>query len=93
MQAGQAVLQNAPYRVERSEDDDSIILICNITGLRVRSADAGATRNVFDHAGASELLREQIDGAAGLRAEASNLPEQQDWPAYVAKLTALAERF
>jgi Protein of unknown function (DUF664) len=45
------------------------------------------------HVGHADIPREQIDGAAGLRAEASNLPEQQDWPAYVAKLTALAERF
>lgn len=45
------------------------------------------------HVGHADILREQIDGAVGLRAEVSNLPEQQDWPAYVAKLTALAERF
>jgi Protein of unknown function (DUF664) len=44
------------------------------------------------HVGHADILREQIDGAVGLRAEASNLPEGQDWPAYVAKLTALAER-
>ena len=45
------------------------------------------------HVGHADILREQIDGAAGLRADASNLPQLQDWPAYVAKLTALAERF
>jgi hypothetical protein len=45
------------------------------------------------HVGHADMLREQIDGAVGLRAEVSNLPEQKDWPAYVAKLTALAERF
>lgn len=45
------------------------------------------------HVGQADILREGIDGAAGLRAAVSNLPEQQDWPAYVAKLTALAERF
>lgn len=45
------------------------------------------------HVGHADILREQIDGAAGLRAEASNIPEQYDWPAYVAKLTILAERF
>ena len=43
------------------------------------------------HAGHADILRESIDGAAGLRAESPNLPEQ-DWPAYVAKLSALAER-
>ena len=45
------------------------------------------------HGGQADILREQIDGAAGLRAEASNLPEQQDWPTYVAKLAGLAERY
>ena len=45
------------------------------------------------HVGHADILREHIDGAAGLRADGSNLPEQQDWPAYLAKLTALAERF
>ncbi|HET7326432.1 MAG TPA: DinB family protein [Nocardioidaceae bacterium] len=45
------------------------------------------------HVGHADILREEIDGAAGLRAEATNLPEQQDWPAYVARLTDLAERF
>lgn len=45
------------------------------------------------HVGHADILREQIDGAVGLRAEASNLPELQGGPAYVAKVTALAERF
>jgi len=45
------------------------------------------------HVGHADILREEIDGVAGLRADVSNLPEQQDWPAYVAKLTNLAERF
>lgn len=43
------------------------------------------------HVGQADILREEIDGAAGLRSEVSNVPEQ-DWPAYVAKLTALADR-
>lgn len=45
------------------------------------------------HVGHADILREGIDGAAGLRVGRSNLPEQQNWPAYVAKLTTLAERF
>jgi uncharacterized damage-inducible protein DinB len=45
------------------------------------------------HVGQADIIREEIDGAAGLRAGASNLPDQQDWPAYVARLTELAERF
>jgi uncharacterized damage-inducible protein DinB len=45
------------------------------------------------HAGHADIVREQIDGSAGLLREASNLPGDTDWPAYVARLTALAERF
>jgi uncharacterized damage-inducible protein DinB len=45
------------------------------------------------HVGQADILRETIDGQAGLRSEDSNLPEEQDWPEYVAKLTALAERY
>jgi uncharacterized damage-inducible protein DinB len=45
------------------------------------------------HVGHADILREQIDRAAGLHAKMPNLPGQQDWPAYVAKLTALAEQF
>lgn len=44
------------------------------------------------HVGQADILREEIDGAAGVHAGNSNLPEQ-DWPAYVDKLTRLAERF
>lgn len=43
------------------------------------------------HVGHADVLREGIDGAVGLRPGASNLPEGQDWQAYVARLTALAE--
>lgn len=45
------------------------------------------------HAGQADILREHIDGAVGLNPEALNIPDDVDWPAYVAKLTALAERF
>lgn len=45
------------------------------------------------HVGHADILREGIDGMAGLRADVSNLPEQHDWSAYLAKLTSLAERF
>jgi uncharacterized damage-inducible protein DinB len=44
------------------------------------------------HVGHADILREQIDGAAGVRARGTNLPEL-DWPAYVARLTGLAERY
>ena len=45
------------------------------------------------HAGHADIVREQIDGSTGLLPDASNLPGDTDWPAYVAQLTALAERF
>lgn len=51
------------------------------------------TVDLSRHVGQADILREKIDGQAGLEAEVSNLPGQQDWPAYVAKLTALAEHF
>lgn len=44
------------------------------------------------HAGHADILREDIDGAAGLRDGNSNIPEY-DWTAYVAKLTAIAEAY
>ncbi|SBT44805.1 DinB family protein [Micromonospora auratinigra] len=45
------------------------------------------------HAGHADILREQHDGAVGWERENSGLPDGQDWPAYVDKLTALADRF
>ena len=47
------------------------------------------------HAGQADILRESIDGAAGLNATNPNLPDgnEIDWPAYVAKLTDLAHSF
>lgn len=45
------------------------------------------------HAGHADIIRELIDGAAGLRAGATNLPEQdaQWWEEYVATLRRVAE--
>jgi uncharacterized damage-inducible protein DinB len=45
------------------------------------------------HIGHADILREGIDGAVGLRTASPNIPDQHDWPAYVAKLTRLAEGF
>ena len=45
------------------------------------------------HAGQADILREQIDRAVGWWGPGDNLPQGYDWPAYVAKLTAIAERF
>jgi uncharacterized damage-inducible protein DinB len=44
------------------------------------------------HAGHADILREGIDGAAGLYAASTNLPDV-DWPAYVRKLTGVADQF
>ncbi|MDZ5622359.1 DinB family protein [Nocardioides bizhenqiangii] len=44
------------------------------------------------HAGHADILREQVDGAVGCTAPGDNLPEI-DFPAYVARLTELADRF
>lgn len=44
------------------------------------------------HAGHADILREEIDGAVGLSASNSNVPDV-DRGAYLAKLTELAERF
>jgi hypothetical protein len=44
------------------------------------------------HAGHADILREGIDGAVGFMSAGDNLPEI-DYPSYVAKLTALADRF
>jgi hypothetical protein len=45
------------------------------------------------HAGQADILRELHDGAVGLHPDNDNLPSGYDWPAYVARLTALAERY
>lgn len=45
------------------------------------------------HAGHADILREQADGAAGLRATSTNVPDGVDWPAYVARLQEVADRF
>jgi hypothetical protein len=46
------------------------------------------------HAGHLDILREGLDGAAGLRPDVSNLPpDGYDWPAHVARVQAAADRF
>lgn len=49
------------------------------------------TSDLARHAGHADVLRELIDGTAGLNTTNSNLPDI-DWPAHVARLTALANR-
>ena len=48
------------------------------------------TEDVARHAGHADILRELIDGATGLRADNTNIPNGVDWAAYVAKLQDLA---
>ncbi|MEV6517551.1 DinB family protein [Micromonospora chalcea] len=45
------------------------------------------------HAGHADILREQHDAAIGLGRENRNVPEGHDWPAYVDRLSTLADRF
>jgi uncharacterized damage-inducible protein DinB len=45
------------------------------------------------HAGQIDIVRELIDGQAGLRAESTNLPDAVNWPEYHARLEKLAARF
>ena len=50
---------------------------------------------VARHAGHADILRELIDGAAGMSAGNSNLPERgaDEWAAYRARIQAAADRF
>ncbi len=45
------------------------------------------------HGGHADVMREQHDRAIGWQQERTDIPDEYDWPAYVAKLTALADRF
>lgn len=49
--------------------------------------------DVARHAGQADVLREEIDGQAGMLPAATNIPEDFDWAAYHGRLTALAEQF
>lgn len=51
------------------------------------------TCDLARHAGHADIIREQHDSAIGLRRDSTNIPDGYDWPAYVAKLTKLADRF
>ncbi|GAB3939669.1 DinB family protein [Micromonospora vulcania] len=50
------------------------------------------TCDLARHAGQADIMREQHDGAIGWQRDNSNIPDDYDWPAYVTKLTKLAER-
>ncbi|MET8091096.1 DinB family protein [Micromonospora sp. NPDC005220] len=51
------------------------------------------TCDLARHAGHADIMREQHDTAIGLRRDSTNIPDDYDWPAYVSKLTKLADRF
>ena len=51
------------------------------------------TDDLARHAGQADILREQIDSAVGQSAAHGKIPDDVDWPEYVAKLTAIAEQF
>ncbi len=42
------------------------------------------------HAGHADVLREQLDGIAGLRPDSTNLPEGHDWAEHVARVDRTA---
>lgn len=50
------------------------------------------TGDLARHAGHADILREQADGSIGMSARNDNLPDV-DWPAYVARLEGIANRF
>jgi hypothetical protein len=51
------------------------------------------TAELHHHAGHADIVRELIDGAAGLRPDNSNLPEVDEayWPEYRDRLEAIAK--
>jgi hypothetical protein len=51
------------------------------------------SQDVTRHAGHADILRELHDGATGWQRDNTNIPDGYDWPAYVARLTELADRF
>jgi uncharacterized damage-inducible protein DinB len=51
------------------------------------------TCDLARHAGQADIMREEHDAAIGCQPGSTNIPDGYDWPAYVAKLTALADRF
>jgi hypothetical protein len=51
------------------------------------------TYDLARHAGQADIMREQHDKAIGWQPENTNVPANYDWPAYIAKLTELANRY
>ncbi|MGW5556974.1 DinB family protein [Micromonospora sp. NPDC003944] len=51
------------------------------------------TCDLARHAGHADIMREQHDEAVGLQRDSTVIPDDYDWPAYVSKLTKLADHF
>ena len=76
---------DAPGRVAWWPDDKAEVTLAQII--------AHVALDEARHAGHADILREQIDGQAGLRAPGNNLPpwDADRWAAHVDRLTAIAE--
>ena len=76
---------DAPGRVAWWPDDKAEVTLAQII--------AHVALDEARHAGHADILREQIDGQAGLRAPGNNLPVwgADRWAAHVDRLTAIAE--
>ena len=61
-------------------------------GVTLQRIITHVTGDLARHAGHADILREQIDGAIGLRSDGNNVPDI-DWSAYTAKLTTLARHY
>lgn len=51
------------------------------------------TCDLARHAGHADVMRELHDGVIGWHGDHGSVPDGYDWPAYVARLTDLADRF
>lgn len=61
--------------------------------VTLRRVMAHVLYDLARHAGHADIMREAHDGAIGWQRAHSNVPDDYDWPAYVTKLTALADGF
>lgn len=74
---------DAPGRVPWWADDRSDVTLGRIL--------LHMTAELHRHAGHADIVRELIDGAAGLRADNSNLPDGQDWQSHHDRVEASAQ--
>lgn len=62
-------------------------------GVTLHQVLVHVTVDLSRHAGHADILREGVDGAVGMRAASTNIPDDVDYPAYAARLREIAERF